>query len=98
MEKLEEFMKQMRSKDWNPVFDRLHLGVVRILMGATVVSGGYVVYAMYKWKEEIDFRNEVENFKIEEDARRSHVEEGTREDLKDNASEQKDSAKRYKFS
>merc|ERR1712212_541485 len=53
---------------------------------------------MYKWKEEIDFRNEVENFKIEEDARRSHVEEGTREDLKDNASEQKDSAKRYKFS
>ena len=53
---------------------------------------------MYKWKEEIDFRNEVENFKIEEDARRSHVEEGTREDFKDNATEQKDSAKRYKFS
>ena len=57
--KIEEWVAQMRSKDWNPVFDRLHLGAVRLLMGATLVSGVYTAYALYKWKQDIDFRQEV---------------------------------------
>lgn len=98
MDKVEAFMSRMRGKDWNPLFDRIHIGTVRVMMGATVISGIYTVYAMFKWKQEVDFRTEIENFRIEEDARRSNVEEGTREELKDIATDQKDPAKRYKFS
>ena len=59
MKNLEEWANRLRNKDWNPVFDRVHQVTVRILMGATVVSGAFVVYTMYKWKQEIDFRQEV---------------------------------------
>ena len=46
----------------------------------------------------LKYHFQIENFRIEEDARRSNVEEGTREELKDIATDQKDPAKRYKFS
>ena len=59
MDKVEAWISRMRGKDWNPVFDRLHIGTVRVLMGATLVSGIYTVWAMYQWKREIDFRKEV---------------------------------------
>ena len=59
MDKVEAFMSRMRGKDWNPLFDRIHIGTVRVMMGATVISGIYTVYAMFKWKQEVDFRTEV---------------------------------------
>jgi len=98
MKKLEDWAVRLRNKDWNPVFDKLHQVTVRIFMGATVVSGAFVLYTMYKWKQEIDFRQEVENFRVEEEERRRNVEEGTREELKDPTPELKDSARQYKFS
>jgi len=106
MTKLEEWISRMRGRDWNPVFDRVHLYTVRFLAGATLVSGVYTLYAMYQWKQEIDLRDEVENWRVQQERKRSRVEEGERlvenerpiEEVKDNTPDLKDSAKRYKFS
>jgi len=107
MTKLEEWMSRMRGKDWNPIFDRVHVYTVRFFAGATLASGVYTLYAMYRWKQEIDLRDEVRNFQIQEERRRSQVEEGERleevkerplKELEDNTPDLKDSAKRYKFS
>ena len=59
MVKIEEWISRMRGKDWNPLLDKLHIGTVRLLMCATLGSGVYTVWAMYKWKQDIDFRKEV---------------------------------------
>lgn len=97
MKNVNDWAAKIRNKDWSHVFDKLHIYTVRLLMSATVISGLWMVYAGYKWKEEFDFRQQVEDYKNEEESRRAHVEEGSRDEIKDTASEQKDTAKRYSF-
>lgn len=95
--KLEEWVSKLRGKDWDPILNKLHIATVRTLMSITAVFGVYAVYGIYQLKREADLREEVNNFRRDEEIRRGNIHEGTREDMIDMAQEQKDSAKRYKF-